>query len=98
LDLTKDQEASFDYHLAHCSFMVYCWHLERMGVLFSHRLAMVHKEKLGERNLPSSFIKYFADKVFGRDVDPLLIYRSTAICFIAGCDANDLCKFHWKEN
>jgi hypothetical protein len=40
------------------------------------------KEKLGERNLPSSFIKYFADKISGNDVDPSLINTATLICFL----------------
>lgn len=41
------------------------------------------KERLGERNLPSSFIKYFADKVSGADIDASLISMVTLICFLA---------------
>ena len=41
------------------------------------------KEKLGETNLPSSFIKYFADKVTGADINASLINIVTLICFIA---------------
>ena len=41
------------------------------------------KEKLGETNLPSSFIKYFADKVTGSDINASLITTMTVICFIA---------------
>lgn len=39
------------------------------------------KEKLGERNLPDSFIKYFADKFTGQDFDPGFINVVTAVCF-----------------
>jgi hypothetical protein len=31
------------------------------------------KEKMGERNLPASFIKYFADKLTGADFNPRLV-------------------------
>jgi hypothetical protein len=40
------------------------------------------KEKLGEKNLPASFIKYFADKVTGSDIDPALVSNVTLICFL----------------
>ncbi|TMI61637.1 MAG: DUF2784 domain-containing protein [Bacteroidetes bacterium] len=40
------------------------------------------KEKLGETNLPNSFVKYFADKVTGRDFPPPLVDRVTLISFI----------------
>ena len=40
------------------------------------------KEKLGEKNLPASFIKYFADKVTGSDIDPTLISTLTLVCFL----------------
>ena len=39
------------------------------------------KEKLGESNLPASFIKYYADKITGNKIDPILIDRITAGCF-----------------
>jgi hypothetical protein len=39
------------------------------------------KEKLGERNLPASFIKYFADRLTGRDFDPGLVNTVTVTCF-----------------
>ena len=41
------------------------------------------KEKLGERNLPVSFIKYYADKLTGRDFSSSLIDTITVICFAA---------------
>ena len=40
------------------------------------------KEKLGERNLPSSFIKYFADKISGGNISPGFINYATLICFL----------------
>ena len=39
------------------------------------------KEHLGETNLPNSFIKYYADKLSGRDIDAKFIDTSTAIGF-----------------
>ena len=39
------------------------------------------KRKLGEDNLPGSFIKYFADKVFNTNFDPNLINTITAVSF-----------------
>jgi hypothetical protein len=40
------------------------------------------KEKLGERNLPSSFITYFANKLTGQSVSTSLITAITLVCFI----------------
>ena len=40
------------------------------------------KEKLGERNLPSSFIKYFSDKLIGSDINTSLINSCTLIGFL----------------
>jgi ABC-type antimicrobial peptide transport system permease subunit len=39
------------------------------------------KEKLGEQDLPNSFIKYYADKISGQSIDPSLIDTLTAVCF-----------------
>lgn len=39
------------------------------------------KEQLGERDLPASFIKYFADKMTGQDFDPGFVNIMTAVCF-----------------
>ena len=41
------------------------------------------KEKLGETNLPNSFIKYFADKLTGKDLSPSLIDTVTVCLFVA---------------
>jgi hypothetical protein len=39
------------------------------------------KERLGERNLPNSFVKYYADKLTGHDFSPQFIDTITAACF-----------------
>lgn len=39
------------------------------------------KERLGEQNLPSSFITYFADKVFNGSINGSLIDMLTAVFF-----------------
>ena len=39
------------------------------------------KAKLGERDLPNSFIKYFADKVTGMDINSTMIDAVTAVSF-----------------
>ena len=41
------------------------------------------KEKLGEQNLPNSFIKYYADKISGQSISSTLIDTLTAVCFFA---------------
>lgn len=40
------------------------------------------KEKLGETDLPNSFIKYFADKISGKDFPAPLVDRVTLISFL----------------
>jgi hypothetical protein len=40
------------------------------------------KEKLGETNLPNSFIKYFADKISGQDIQASFVDSVTLISFI----------------
>lgn len=39
------------------------------------------KEKLGEGDLPNSFIKYFADKISGENINAFLIDVITALVF-----------------
>ena len=41
------------------------------------------KAKLGETDLPNSFVKYFADKLTGRDFDPDLVDSVTLWSFVA---------------
>ena len=40
------------------------------------------KEQLGEKNLPASFIKYFADKTTGENFSPELVNEVTLACFL----------------
>ena len=40
------------------------------------------KEKLGEINLPNSFIKYYADKISGKNIDPVIVDSLTFISFL----------------
>ena len=39
------------------------------------------KEKLGETNLPSNFIEYFAEKLSGTDISSKLVDMGIAVCF-----------------
>ena len=41
------------------------------------------KAKLGETNLPNSFIKYYADKITGKDINSNIIDYITLGCFLA---------------
>ena len=40
------------------------------------------KEKLGEKNLPASFIKYLGDKLIGKNLDPSLVDNITLGCLV----------------
>ena len=40
------------------------------------------KEKLGENNLPNSFIKYFADKITGESLNSQLVDTVTLLLFL----------------
>ncbi|MET0393698.1 MAG: DUF2784 domain-containing protein [Chitinophagaceae bacterium] len=51
------------------------------------------KTKLGERNLPNSFIKYFADKITGSDIDPSIIDAITLGSLIAAVLASVYVNF-----
>ena len=39
------------------------------------------KEKLGEQNLPASFVTYFANKITGKNFSDAFINTVTVICF-----------------
>jgi hypothetical protein len=41
------------------------------------------KKKLGETDLPNSFIKYYADKIGGKDIDPSVVDTATLFTFLA---------------
>lgn len=55
------------------------------------------KRKLGETNLPSSFIKYFVDKLFGGDISPSIVTRTTLICFLGAWIATLYVNFLMKR-
>ncbi len=40
------------------------------------------KEKLGEHNLPDSFIKYCVDHISGNSISTTVVHITTAICFL----------------
>lgn len=56
------------------------------------------KEKLGEANLPNSFIKYFADKISGGNVDTSLVDTVTLSCLVFAVAASVYTNFFLKKN
>jgi hypothetical protein len=72
-------------HLIVVALTASCWML--LGLWFGIGYCPVTdwewqvKEKLGEHNLPNSFIKYYADRLSGKDISALLIDTVTAVCF-----------------
>jgi len=56
------------------------------------------KTKLGEQNLPDSFIKYYADKVMGRPVDANLIDTLTAAGFFIAASLSVYLNFIRKKS
>jgi hypothetical protein len=56
------------------------------------------KEKLGERNLPASFIKYMGDKITGHDLDPDFVDTLTLSCFIAAVVLSIYFNFFRKKS
>lgn len=55
------------------------------------------KEKLGEKNLPDSFIKYFADKISGKDINPSLVDNVTLGCLLAAVLASVYVNFFRRK-
>jgi hypothetical protein len=55
------------------------------------------KEKLGEKNLPNSFIKYFADKITGSDINPGVVDGITVGCLIAAIIASVYVNFFTRK-
>ena len=55
------------------------------------------KEKLGEKNLPSSFITYYAEKFSGLDFSPSLINTVTVVCFFLAVAASIFVNFLHKK-
>lgn len=55
------------------------------------------KQQLGEQNLPNSFIKYFADKVFNSNIDASFIDTITATGFFAAAVISIYVNFFLKK-
>jgi hypothetical protein len=55
------------------------------------------KEKLGEKDLPNSFIKYFADKLTGQDFDPELVNNVTLACLVFAVAAAIFVNFRTRK-
>jgi hypothetical protein len=70
------------YGIGYCPVTDWEWHV---------------KEKLGEQNLPGSFIKYYADKITGSDVDDSLIDYATTICFLGAAIVSVWLNFFIKK-
>jgi hypothetical protein len=72
-------------HLVFVLLTAGCWFI--LGIWFGWGYCPVTdwewhvKEKLGEYNLPNSFIKYYADKISGRSVDASIIDTVTSVSF-----------------
>lgn len=56
------------------------------------------KEKLGEYNLPNSFIKYCADKISGKPIQASLIDTLTALVFFLAAALSVYVNFFRKNN
>ena len=73
------------WHLICIIFTAGCWFI--LGIWFGWGYCPVTdwewqvKQKLGEHNLPDSFIKYYADKLSGQSVNSGLVDAVTTICF-----------------
>ncbi|HYM94303.1 MAG TPA: DUF2784 domain-containing protein, partial [Chitinophagaceae bacterium] len=55
------------------------------------------KEKLGETNLPNSFIKYFADKITGKDFPSQVVDNVTLFLFLAAIVLSIYVNFFRKK-
>ncbi len=51
------------------------------------------KEKLGEVDLPDSFIKYLADKISGRDIPSAVVDMITLVCLLGALLASVYVNF-----
>lgn len=55
------------------------------------------KTRLGEQHLPASFVKYYADKLFGKDIDDTLIDIFTVGSFAAAIACSIYFNFFKKD-
>ena len=56
------------------------------------------KEQLGEHNLPASFIKYYADKISGKNISSSLIDMVTGVSFMVAALLSVYINFIKKKN
>lgn len=91
-------------HLIVAGITLSCWFI--LGIWFGWGYCPVTewqwniKEKLGETNLPNSFIKYFADKITGKDFPPSLVDHITLYLFLTAIIASVYFNFFrkpWKK-
>lgn len=72
-------------HLIVVAATAFCWVI--LGIWYGWGFCPVTewqwqiKTRLGEHHLPDSFIKYYADKISGKDINSSLIDLVTAISF-----------------
>ncbi|HVW12240.1 MAG TPA: DUF2784 domain-containing protein [Mucilaginibacter sp.] len=72
-------------HLVCVALTAGCWFI--LGIWFGWGYCPITdlewniKEKLGEHNLPNSFIKYYADRLSGTSVSASLVDTVTAVAF-----------------
>ena len=55
------------------------------------------KEQLGERNLPSNFVEYFAEKITGYDLNEQLVNTVIGVCFAAAALLSVYVNFIYKK-
>lgn len=72
-------------HLVSVLIIVVCWFI--LGIWFGIGYCPLTdwqwhiKQKLGEQNLPGSFVEYYAVKISGGPVSTRLVDSVTALCF-----------------
>jgi hypothetical protein len=78
-----------------------CWFI--LGIWFGWGYCPVTdwewhiKEKLGEHNLPDSFIKYYADKISGKSVNASIIDTITSIIFFTAASLSVYVNFFIRK-
>jgi len=55
------------------------------------------KAQMGENNLPSNFIEYFAEKITGYDFSPQLVNVIIAVCFALAALLSVYMNFVWPR-
>ena len=81
--MAKNKSGTPHHSCGHCL----CWFVP--GIWFGWGYCPITdwewqvKERLGETNLPNSFIKYYADKITGKNIDPSVVDTTTLVLFLA---------------